>query len=186
MNIYLDDCRQPKESYSVGQDQVYLNLPWRISRSYDHFVHLISRLYAKQGELPTLISFDHDLMPEHYANTLHQIPYAEYKSPCGYHAAQWLITFCGLHSKSLPRYLCHSANPDGRDNILELLKKADKPFRRGDRVKITGGNPEQLMGKECTVSHMADDGQLVLILGNTGLLLKRATTEVTRIPKETA
>lgn len=35
--------------------------------------------------------------------------------------AVWLVGQCALHKTTLPKYLCHSQNPVGRDKIMNVL-----------------------------------------------------------------
>lgn len=96
--IYLDDIRNPK---SDG---------WTIVRNYDEFVGFIE----KNG-LPDEISFDHDLGED---KTL------EIKS--GYDCAKWLCEYCWGNGLPLPSWNVHSANPVGRDNIIQLIQNYEK------------------------------------------------------------
>ena len=75
-NLFLDDIRDPKNMipgmevlYKDGMlihrnnpDNFYYKHDWVVVRSYNEFVD-----YITKNGLPKLVSFDHDLAPEHYA-----------------------------------------------------------------------------------------------------------------------
>ena len=115
--LYLDDIRTPKTD------------GWKIVRCYEDFVTTI----LTKG-LPTEISFDHDLGEEHikyfFENGGHQNPPNPQKTnfieKTGYDAAKWLTNFCHDNGLPLPNFNVHSANPVGRDNILQLLENYRK------------------------------------------------------------
>jgi hypothetical protein len=112
--LFLDDLREPS-------DVTWVELPkveWVIVRNYHEFVSAIL-----QKDLPALISFDHDLAAAHYP-LFHptKIPYDSYKEKTGYHCAKWLIDFCLEKKLDLPKFIVHSMNPVGRENIEKLLK----------------------------------------------------------------
>lgn len=97
MNLFLDDIRNPPKG------------DWNVVRDYDEFIDFI----IKNG-LPDLISFDHDLADVHYNPNTH------------YDCAKWLIEYCLDNNKSFPKYLVHSMNPVGTENILSLLNNFNK------------------------------------------------------------
>ena len=115
--LYLDDIRTPK---SDG---------WIIVRTYDEFVDWIT----KNG-LPDEVSFDHDLAHEHikyyFNNGGHENPpnpqEVEFREKTGYDTAKWLCEYCWTNGLPLPECNCHSANPVGRENIINLLKNFEK------------------------------------------------------------
>ena len=59
-NLYLDDIREPKQSYKKTGDTRYIDLKWRVVKCYSEFVETI----ALNG-IPNIVSFDHDLGEEH-------------------------------------------------------------------------------------------------------------------------
>lgn len=74
-----------------GFDRVY---------NYEEFI-----LYIEKNGLPDIISFDHDLG---IGNS-------------GYDCAKWLVDYCLDKNLQLPKYLVHSQNPVGKENIEYLL-----------------------------------------------------------------
>lgn len=102
--LYLDDIRIPQTE------------GWDIVRSYDEFVGWIE----KNG-LPDEVSFDHDLADVHYDPST-QIQGFEYHETTGYDAAKWLCGYCWTNGLPIPKWNVHSANPVGRDNIIQLIK----------------------------------------------------------------
>jgi hypothetical protein len=112
-NLFLDDIREPK-------DVTWIKLPevdWFIVRNYKEFVDSI-----KKKGLPQMVSFDHDLAPEHYAfNNSNNSD-----EPTGYDCAKWLVEFCQCHHKQFPQYYIHSMNPAGVKNIDSYIKSYKK------------------------------------------------------------
>jgi hypothetical protein len=102
--LYLDDVRCPKTE------------GWDIVRTYDDFVSWIT----KNG-LPDEVSFDHDLAEINYDPKTYTESF-KYEEKTGYDAAKWMCEYCWTNGLPIPEYNVHSANPVGRDNILQLLK----------------------------------------------------------------
>lgn len=123
--LYLDDTRHNYDSFQMLGYVIYKE-KWDIVRNYDEFIEWIE----KNG-LPDIISFDHDLADTHYTPKEYWDDYhksAEYQSSIihkektGLDCAKWLIGYCLDNNLKLPKYLVHSANPVGRDNIFYLLR----------------------------------------------------------------
>lgn len=97
MKMYLDDIREPKDSYDV------------IARSYEEAL-----LFVQKNGIPSYISFDHDLGCEDTGEIL--------KS--GYDFAKWLVDMDIENIYKFPdnfSFNIHSANPIGRNNINSIL-----------------------------------------------------------------
>lgn len=128
LNIFLDDYRQPQDAYSYTKNEIYLTEKWEIAKNYNQFRKKLLFKLSKGWELG-IISFDHDLCPGHYHKNM-QEGIIDYKSTdfhknehkTGYHCAEYLINYCKKYKIPMPKYLCHSANPIGKENILNLLK----------------------------------------------------------------
>lgn len=106
--LYLDDIRIPKTE------------GWDIVRTYENFVEWIE----KNG-LPEEVSFDHDLAEISYDPTT-QAESFKYYEKTGYDAAKWLCEYCWGNGLPIPNWNVHSANPVGRDNIIQILKSFEK------------------------------------------------------------
>lgn len=114
-NLYLDDVRTPSETLPNSE-------PWYVVRNYDQFVDWIN----KNG-VPDLISFDHDLAPEHtndyaiqVAHQGYQHPtYEDYKEKTGVDCAKYVIDYCQANKVKLNRCVVHSHNPVGAKNIQD-------------------------------------------------------------------
>ena len=111
-NLFLDDVRKPMY---LGDTR-----SWEVVRSYDEFVN-----YIEKNGLPILISFDHDLAPEHYQHghttKFESFDYNVVREKTGYHCADWLVNYCLDNKLQLPDFQVHSMNPCGRENIEKLL-----------------------------------------------------------------
>lgn len=114
--IFLDDVRWPHEV-------TWVNLPkdveWCVVRSYDAFKEAVIAWYkASEGSLPDIISFDHDLAPDHYIDD------GKHKEKTGYDAAKWLVEFCFDNDVTIPNWCVHSLNPVGAQNIDSYMQNA--------------------------------------------------------------
>lgn len=115
VKLYLDDERTPQNSNE-----------WFIVRNFTDF-----KSWIKKYNLPDLISFDHDLGPEHYEDLLSnenwskdnkniKLKYGEYNEKTGYHCLLWLIGFCLEMGYKLPECKFHTFNPVGKRNMQQL------------------------------------------------------------------
>ena len=113
--LFLDDTRNPPEHISKVFDTV---------RCHDEFTD-----WVETYGIPHLVSFDHDLHPEHIAffferggfrnppDPSHEI----FHNPTGYDSAKWLADRC-VESGRYPEYvIVHSCNPKGGDRIYGLF-----------------------------------------------------------------
>ena len=111
--LFLDDLRVPTDCISymhrrTAQYELYKG-EWIIVRNYSEFIYWIC-----ENGLPDLISFDHDLGIEDEGH------------PSGMECAKWLVEYCLDNQLKLPRWLVHSANPAGAENITGLLTSFEK------------------------------------------------------------
>ncbi len=106
--LYLDDVRNPNGD------------GWIIVRDYDQFVNWIT-----ENGLPDEISFDHDLATIHYNSDTWTEGF-QYHEKTGYDAAKWLCQYCWTNGLPIPTWNVHSANPVGRDNIIQLIQNFEK------------------------------------------------------------
>lgn len=126
-NLFLDDNRQPHKVTWVKLPQVH----WTIAKSYADF----TRIILAKG-LPNIITFDHDLADEHYAEyewahndknlKKGQFQYSKMKEKTGYDCAKWLVEYCMANKLELPTYYIHTMNPIGAKNIKSLFESAKK------------------------------------------------------------
>jgi len=121
-NLFLDDIRIPDDVLKYWDNPIYeSSTQWVIVRNYDQFVKAIT----EQG-IPEMISFDHDLGPEHY---FHQenISYDQFTEKTGFHCAKWFINYCIDNNKEVTKLIyVHSMNPVGSKNILSLFTAYQK------------------------------------------------------------
>lgn len=122
--LFLDDIRQPKDAWAYTSNPIYTRQDWSIVRNYTEFV-----VYIETNGLPDLISFDHDLAIEHYQTLLDEglskraaRKQAAPMEKTGHDCARWLVEYCRERDLDLPKYLSHSMNPVGKENILNTLK----------------------------------------------------------------
>ena len=128
--LFLDDVREPNQVFKTTT-----NKEWEIARNYANFVEIV----MEKG-LPFMVSFDHDLADEHYRPSMydkdkHYTKYyndGTFKEMTGYHAAQWLVTYCLDKNVDLPKWNVHSMNPIGKENITGLLTSYEK-FRNSSK-----------------------------------------------------
>ncbi len=124
-NIFLDDFRHPYDAFRILNDTDFLQLKWVVVRSYDDFVKVITENH-EINKWPELISFDNDLLDEHYEigekTNFKKFDYS-LTEKTGWHAAQWLISFCKTNEIDLPAFKVHSANTAGRNAITAILEE---------------------------------------------------------------
>lgn len=140
--LFLDDLRMPKDvlNYMPEMNDLYSDENWSIARNYNEFRNIIIENLMNSGEMPTIISFDHDLGLEHtrfyFENGGHDNPpnpdNAEFIEKTGKDCANWLVNFCEDKSLNLPEYYVHSKNPVGGRNIHSLLTQY-KNFKQNGR-----------------------------------------------------
>ena len=117
--LWLDDYRNPNE----WMDYVKMVCPIMVKescaivwvKSYDEFVE-----YITNRGLPDAIGFDHDLADEGSSEKT------------GYDAAKFLVDYCLENNTDLPEFGSQSANPAGRENILNLLNNFKRYVQRKD------------------------------------------------------
>lgn len=109
-HLFLDDFRSQIDAFQLSKDTDYLKLKWVIVRSYDEFVKTITKNFSK-GKWPEVISFDNDLLDEHYKigekSNFKEFDYS-LTEKTGWHAANWLIEFCKTNNLDLPAFKVHS------------------------------------------------------------------------------
>jgi hypothetical protein len=132
-NLFLDDIHNPPDVANLKNTNAkdrerYRKYNWVIVRNYDDFVNTI-----KEKGLPDIVSFDHDLSPEHYEilfsdenwfkseNEEIILDYDKFQIKTGYHAAEWLMEYCSNTYNHIPICLVHSQNDVGKKNIINLL-----------------------------------------------------------------
>lgn len=130
-NLFLDDNFTPYDISNLPKTNIkdierYRKYKWICVRTYEEFI-----LAIKDRGLPNIVSFDHDLAPEHYEvyneeNFLKNdneifLNYDIFEEKTGYHAAEWLMEYCATYGLELPICLVHSQNDVGRKNIINLL-----------------------------------------------------------------
>jgi hypothetical protein len=117
--LWLDDYRNPNE----WMDYVKMVCPILVKepcvivwvKSYDEFVE-----YITNRGLPDAIGFDHDLADEGL------------NEKTGYDAAKFFVDYCIENDAKLPEFGSQSANPAGRENILNLLNNFKRHVQRKD------------------------------------------------------
>ncbi len=121
----MDDFRNPMDCINymrlrVDDSVMYSREKWIVVRNYEEFVN-----YITNNGLPYLISFDHDLADEHYDPSMYSGNYDDvaknFKEKTGMDCAKWLVDYCIDRSEKLPKYVIHSMNPVGAQNILSYL-----------------------------------------------------------------
>jgi hypothetical protein len=75
-----------------------------------------------------LADFHYDLKPEDYENMSEDEMVMKFGSmeKTGLDCAKFLVEYCADENQPLPKYLVHSANPAGKENIEKFLENAKK------------------------------------------------------------
>jgi hypothetical protein len=116
--LFLDDERDPINTYEYTRYVPFVSKEWDIVRSYDEFTQ-----YIIQNGLPDFISFDHDLgyiSQDYWDNNLNN------NEKNGMDCAKFLIEYCIDNNNNLPQYYVHSMNPVGKRNIISILSNFSK------------------------------------------------------------
>jgi hypothetical protein len=127
INLFLDDYRQPIQAYTYTKDTDYLQKEWKLVKDYNSFTSFLQRKILN-GEKLELVSFDHDLAPEHYAPEARWGDYdqwaveAQFQERTGLDCAKYLVEFCKQYDIPLPKIKVHSMNPVGKRNIINLFE----------------------------------------------------------------
>ena len=128
MKVFLDDFRQPSD-VTWDQANTYKLDGWYIVDTAHKFVSLVDELTSEN--MPVLISFDHDLLDEHYEpgrdwSNLSVYEGKEFKGVnnwTGFHCAEYFIEHLLKHNITPPIMYCHSLNQQGERNINRIWKK---------------------------------------------------------------
>lgn len=116
--LYLDDVRTPTTTIPGYED-------WVVVRNYNQFI-----AYITENGLPDLISFDHDLGPEHMKDYFDQVAkmgwqspdYDSYKDKTGFDCAKFMCDWIKNHNiQKVPICTVHSHNPVGSSNIESYI-----------------------------------------------------------------
>jgi hypothetical protein len=134
--LFLDDYRKPEDCVTymhsrIGQkNPIYLEKDWVVVLNYDEFVTTV-----KKRGVPYLVSFDHDLAPEHYTPEQYWDDYEAsrewqgqqvYEEKTGLDCARWITAYCIKRDIPFPEIIVHSMNPVGTQRIIDHFKTFDK------------------------------------------------------------
>ena len=129
MKIFIDDYRIPTDCIKymhtrIGpMNTIYNDGEWFIVRNYPQFVNAIDRF---KGEI-THISYDNDLVDEHYEHLLDsQQKWEEYHSTIGhaetgYDCLIYTIKVYKENNLELPKLFFHTMNNLALENMQKLL-----------------------------------------------------------------
>ena len=108
-NLFLDDVRFPNHVTWVDMQGVR----WETVRSVQEFMD-----WVESDGVPERVSFDHDLIREHYRPTA-VLPVKD----TGFEACAWLLSICHKYSIEFPLWIIHSMNSRGAIKIKNLLEE---------------------------------------------------------------
>ena len=121
--LFLDDWRIPRDCatymYYRTDCRIYQE-EWDIVRSYGQFIKWI-----EDNGVPDLVAFDYDLAD--VAELKESLPFEEWfdldenRVYTGLDCAKFLLSYCNERKIKFPEYVIHSANPDGSEEIKNLL-----------------------------------------------------------------
>jgi hypothetical protein len=126
-NLFLDDIRNPSDCLGYTRDHRYTQLKWVVVRNYNDFNKEILRRFI-EGEIPEVVSFDHDLCDAHYDPSMYvskeayEEVSADFKEMTGKEAAMSLVNFCLNFDIPLPEIMIHTQNPIGYTRIKETIE----------------------------------------------------------------
>lgn len=114
--LWLDDVRDPHKNDWLNFSPIHHPFRTVWIKRYRDFVS-----YIEENGLPDAICFDHDLEDFH-------INKSTYIEKTGFDCAKWLVDYCIINDKPLPKWNVQSANPVGKDNINGLLNNFLKHY----------------------------------------------------------
>jgi len=119
--------------YLDGNDKLPIPPPyldkWLYAKNIQEFVTILKDFISRYGDLPDLISLNHDLNDEHIMLELKRpsnkpIFYEMYlKNDSGFHAASQLIRMCEENNVVLGRVVAHGLNKTGSENIIKFINE---------------------------------------------------------------
>lgn len=121
--LFLDDWRIPRDCATYmyyRADCRIFHEDWEIVRSYGQFIKWI-----EDNGVPDLVTFDYDLAD--VAELKESLPFEEWfnldenRVYTGLDCAKFLLSYCNKRKIKFPEYVIHSANPDGSEEIKNLL-----------------------------------------------------------------
>jgi len=121
--LFLDDWRIPKDCATYMWQRTDCRIfheDWDIVRSYGQFTK-----WLENNGVPDLVSFDYDLAD--VVELKESLPIEEWFSfdeervYTGLDCVKFLLNYCKEKSLEFPKYIIHSANPDGTEKIKNLL-----------------------------------------------------------------
>lgn len=122
--LFLDDERTPKDAYEYMRDPVYVSQEWIMVKSFQEFVDVISERFAN-GFTPHTISFDHDLVTEHYRHGalsgFQRFDENAVRTPTGWHCLKWFLKHLNENDIAIPNIILHTKNDGGKINMNALL-----------------------------------------------------------------
>lgn len=134
--LFLDDYRFPYDCTHIDFD--YTVDTWIVVRDYNSFVEII------QEEKFDIISFDHDLDRSSTFECIRcstnkdKFDYSRVKEKTGLDCAKFAKKYFKSIKKKFPKYLVHSLNNQGRQNIINEL---------GEETLVCTYNPLILFNK---------------------------------------
>lgn len=112
--IFLDDVLNPEDvvekMLNSTHAEKYKDDNWLIARSYEDFIHIVTKNYADEKVLD-FVSFGHDLSEED----------ADERS--GYDCAVWLAAFSVELKQVFPPFEIHTRNLEGGEKMNSYIKK---------------------------------------------------------------
>ncbi len=119
-NLFLDDFREPSDVTWA----VIPSVEWSIVRSVKSF-----KKWIKKHGIPSLVSFDNDLLPEHYVGNSFQnsLPIED----TGFDACMWLVELCEGHQMPFPKWIVHSRNTKGVRRMVDYLLHKEISWDKG-------------------------------------------------------
>lgn len=124
-NLFLDDERDPYSERAMsymkrrgGPD--YKNIDWVIVRNFEEF-----QMVVDQQGIPGFISYDHDLAPSHYDDSMYKglkaynRKVANSTEKTGKECAEYLCS--KLQGALHPKYIIHSMNPMAVPRITGVI-----------------------------------------------------------------
>ncbi len=115
-NLFLDDIRKPTD-VTIFSDK---KLKWKIVKNHKEFIK-----YVTKHGIPDLVSFDHDLAPEHYAKYNENL---KFETETGFETLVWFCDYIKINNLEIPEVNIHTSNFVAYKNMTEYFNEFNKTY----------------------------------------------------------
>ena len=132
--IILDDFRDNFDVYWILRDPIFFDEDWIIVKNVDELIKVVVEIQNKNEEIE-IISFDNDLVDEHYSFLLNEsffnpttleVLFEQTKQRTGFEGLIWFVEYYKFNNIELPKILIHTQNFNARKVMKKFLKENER------------------------------------------------------------